>query len=151
MAIEDDIAFLEGVPTLGQLGRQALRILAIGADMRHLRAGEVLFRAGEEADGAFVIQEGRIALAPTAAPAVTVGPGTLLGESALFTNTRRAATATALEPASLLRIPRPLFLRMLDSFPSTARKLRDIMALRLDQSDRELAGVRAKLDAYEPK
>jgi CRP-like cAMP-binding protein len=152
MPIEDDIAFLERVPTLGQLGRQALRILAIGAETRYIRGGQVLFSAGEDADGAFVIQEGRFSLSPSGdGDAVTVGPGTLLGELALFTEIRRPATATALESATVLRIPRPLFIKMLDSFPGAARKLREILTARLDQSERELVSVRAVLDSYEPK
>ena len=48
MAIDDDIAFFERVPTLGLLGRQALRILAIGAETRQVDRGEVLFSAGEQ-------------------------------------------------------------------------------------------------------
>ena len=43
MSIEDDIAFLERVPTLALLGRDALRILAIGAESRYLHDGNVLF------------------------------------------------------------------------------------------------------------
>jgi CRP-like cAMP-binding protein len=152
MPIEDDIAFLERVPTLGQLGRQALRILAIGAETRYIRGGQVLFSAGEDADGAYVVQEGRFSLSPSGdSGTVTVGPCTLLGELALVTETRRPATATALESATVLRIPRPLFIKMLDSFPATARKLREILATRLDQSERELGSVRAVLDSYEPK
>jgi CRP-like cAMP-binding protein len=150
MTIEDDISFFERVPTLSMLGRQALRVLAIGAETRFIHGGEVLFNAGDDADGAFVIQEGRFALSSGGTPdesAVTVGPGTLLGEVALFTETRRPATATALEPATVLRIPRPLFIKMLDSFPDTARKLREILATRLDQSAREITNVRSVLDA----
>ena len=55
MTIEDDISFFERVPTLSLLGRQALRILAIGAQTRYVHGGEVLFNAGDEADGGFVI------------------------------------------------------------------------------------------------
>jgi CRP-like cAMP-binding protein len=154
MTIEDDISFFERVPTLNLLGRQALRILAIGAQTRHVHGGEVLFNAGDEADGGFVIQEGRFNIAPATSEdgrAIVVGPYTLLGEVALFTQSRRAATATALEPSSVLLIPRPLFLKMLDSFPDGARKLRDIFAGRLTQSTREISNLRAVLDAYERK
>ena len=35
MTIEDDIAFLERIPSLRLLGRDALRILAIGAESRY--------------------------------------------------------------------------------------------------------------------
>jgi CRP-like cAMP-binding protein len=150
MTIEDDIAFFERVPTLSMLGRQALRILAIGAETRYIHGGEVLFNAGDEADGGFVVQEGRFNLSsPEEGRDVTVGPFTLLGEVALFTETKRPATATALEPSTVLLIPRPLFIKMLDSFPDAARKLRDILANRLDQSSREIGNVRAALDVHE--
>jgi CRP-like cAMP-binding protein len=151
MAIEDDITFLERVPTLSLLGRQALRILAIGAETRYIHSGEVLFKRGDEADGAYVIQEGRFKLSSNDGNELTVGPCTLLGEVALFSETRRPATARALEPSTVLRIPRFLFIRMLDSFPEAARKLREILAARLDQATREISNVRAVLDAHEPK
>ena len=151
MTTEDDISFFERVPTLSMLGRQALRILAIGAETRYIHGGEVLFNFGDEADGGFVIQEGRFNLSSEDSRDVTVGPFTLLGEVALFTETRRPTTATAIEPSTVLRIPRPLFVKMLDSFPDAARKLREIMATRLDQASREIHGVRDVLDAHEPK
>jgi CRP-like cAMP-binding protein len=152
MAIDDDIAFLERVPTLGLLGRPALRILAIGAETRYVHGGEVLFSAGDEADGGFVIQEGRFNLSSSEdGRDLTVGPCTLLGEVALFAETKRPATAKALEPATVLCIPRPLFIRMLDSFPDAANKLREILAGRVDQATREIANVGAFLDAHEPK
>jgi CRP-like cAMP-binding protein len=152
MAIDDDIAFLERVPTLGLLGRPALRILAIGAETRHVHGGEVLFNAGDEAEGGFVVQAGRFQLSSSDdGKDLTVGPCTLLGEVALFAETKRPATAKALEPATVLIIPRPLFIRMLDSFPDSARKQRETLAGRLDQATREIVNVRAFLDAHEPK
>ena len=152
MAIDDDIAFLERVPTLGLLGRAALRILAIGAETRHVHGGEVLFNAGDEAEGGFVVQAGRFQLSSSEdGKDLTVGPCTLLGEVALFAETKRPATAKALEPATVLIIPRPLFIRMLDSFPDAAHKLRETLAGRLDQATREIVNVRDFLDAHEPK
>src|SRR5688572_4358258 len=98
MTIEDDIALLQGVPTLALLGREPLRILAIGAENRYVHDGEVLFREGEVADGGYVVQEGSFRLvsegAGSAARDAVVGPGTLLGELALITETRRPLTAT---------------------------------------------------------
>lgn len=149
MTIEDDIAFFERVPTLGLLGRDALRILAIGAESRYVHGGEVLFAAGDEADAGFVIQEGTFSLStgPVSEPLV-VGRGALLGELALITETRRPATATAVEPSTVLRIPRTLFLKMLDGFPDTAAKLRDILATRSNQATADIYGVRGALDGY---
>jgi CRP-like cAMP-binding protein len=149
MSIEDDIAFFERVPTLAVLGRDALRILAIGAENRYVPNGEVLFSVGEQADAGFVIQEGSFTLVPQegeAARTITVGPGTLLGELALLTETTRPVTATALEPSTVLRIPRGLFLKMLEGFPAAASKLRDTMAKRITESARDISAVRAVLD-----
>ena len=84
--------FFERVPTLGLLGRAALRILAIGAESRYVHRGEVLFKAGESADCGFVVQEGSFRLSPRGADgtkSLTVGVGTLLGELAMFTETTR--------------------------------------------------------------
>jgi CRP-like cAMP-binding protein len=151
MAIEDDINLLATVPTLSLLGRQALRILAIGAETRYIHSGEVLFKAGDDAEGGFVVQEGRFSLSQPGGGETLFGPRTLLGELALFTETRRPATAKALEPSTVLCIPRPLFIRMLDSFPDVARKLREIIAVRLDESTRDISKLRPVLDAPERK
>jgi CRP-like cAMP-binding protein len=149
MTIEDDIAFFERVPTLGLLGRDALRILAIGAENRYVHSGEVLFTAGDPADSGFVIQEGTFSVASRESEGgrtITVGAGTLLGELALVTETTRPATATALEASTVMRIPRSLFLKMLEGFPASARKLRDVMASRINDSSRDITQVRGVLD-----
>jgi CRP-like cAMP-binding protein len=61
----------------------------------------------------------------------------------------RLATATAIEPTTVIRISRSLFTRMLEGYPAAARKLRDAMATRVDQMARELGGVKAALDTGE--
>ena len=50
MSIEDDVALLERVPTLRLLGKDALRMLAIGSEQRNFGRGDVLFNfyAGDE-------------------------------------------------------------------------------------------------------
>jgi len=148
MGLEEDIAFFERVPTLAALGKQALRILAIGAETRHLQSGAVLFYAGELADGAYVVQEGLLLLEPdTLAEGneITVGPGTLIGEMALLTNTVCQATAIAKEPTVVVRIPRNLFRKMLEGYPAAAERLRDNMTERLQAWSEELASVKIAL------
>jgi CRP-like cAMP-binding protein len=146
MTIEDDIAFFERVPTLNLLGRAALRILAIGAESRFVHPGDVLFYAGDTADSAYVIQEGSFSLVPRdKVEEIVAGRGTLLGELAMITATRRLATATALEPSTVIRISRGLFLKMLEGYPETALKLRDALSARTDQWTREMENVRTNL------
>jgi CRP-like cAMP-binding protein len=149
MPLEDDIAFLEDVPTLALLGRPALRILAIGTETKKIASGAVLFYAGDLADCGYVVQEGSFMLEddrPGKHEETHVGPGTLLGDLALITDTVRTETATAQEPSIVIRIPRSLFLKMLEGYPEAARSLRDAMAEQLATLNRSLDSVRAKLE-----
>jgi len=69
----------------------------------------------------------------------------LLGEAALLAQSQRPATAVAREDAVILRISRTMFLRMLDSYPEAAQRLRELIAARADQWAREMENVRAAL------
>ena len=60
MSIDDDVALLERVPTLRLLGRESLRMLAIGSEQREVARGAVLFQQGDDADSGFVVQRGAI-------------------------------------------------------------------------------------------
>jgi CRP-like cAMP-binding protein len=151
MAIEDDIAFFERVPVLAVLGKQALRVLAIGAETRQLPSGAVLFYAGELTDGGYIVQQGSLVLEPAtpiSGKDYSVGPGTLLGELALLTDTVSPVTAIANEPTVLIRISRSLFRKMLEGYPGSAQRMRDVMAERVDHWTRELTVVKR---ALEPK
>jgi len=154
MGLEDDVALFEQVPPLAALGKQALRILAIGAETRHLQSGAVLFYAGELADGGYIVQEGTLLLEPgtlSEGKEVTVGPGTLVGELALMTNTVCQSTAIAKEPTVVVRIPRNLFRKMLEGYPAAAEKLRESMTQRLETWAQELSTVKRALEASDKR
>jgi CRP-like cAMP-binding protein len=150
LSIEDDIAFLGRVPTFAKFGYAALQIIAIGSETRHLVDGETLFRAGETTDAGYVIQEGSLQLTThdprLTEPTITFGPGTLIGELALLTETVCSATATAPEPTTVIRISRNLFRKVLEGFPEPARLMRDRFAVRADQASTELVRIRALLE-----
>jgi CRP-like cAMP-binding protein len=150
MSLEDDIAFLERVPILALLGREPLRILAIGAESRFIQDGDILFREGELADAGYVVQEGAFALESEHSRRGTkpevAGPGMLLAELALLTETACRATATATEPSAVVRIPRKLFLKMLEGYPDAAQRLRATIATRASRAVEEIAGLRERFD-----
>jgi CRP-like cAMP-binding protein len=149
MTIEDDISFLGQVPTFAQLGFSTLQIVAIGSEAKQLADGEILFRAGETTDAAYVIREGSLRLT-TSDPrrfdqGVTFGPGTLIGELALVTETVCSATAIAVEPTTVIRISRSLFCKVLEGFPESARLMRDRFAERASLASDELSRLREVL------
>ena len=155
MGIEDDISVLERVATFSVLGRDALRILAIGAEGRSLAMGEVLFNVGDAADAGFVIQLGAISLkegpADGAGPIAVAYAGTLLGEFALLTETMRPMTAIAREPTKVLRITRTLFLKMLEGFPDAAVRLRSHIASRTSRAAQDIADVGTAINPNVPR
>ncbi len=149
MALEDDIVIFQHVPTFAVLGKQALRILAIGAESRTLQSGAVLFHAGDHADAGYLVQQGSVLLeqgAGAEGESYTVGAGTLLAELALFTDVVSPVTATAQEPTTVLRISRSLFHKTLEGYPIAAKKLRDTIARRVDAWTQDLTGMQKMID-----
>src|SRR5215470_16144027 len=153
MSLEDDIDFLERVPSLGLLGCEPLRILAIGAESRFIQDGDILFREGELADAGYVVQEGSFTLRSErwrrAGKPVLVGPGVLLGELALLTEAACSVTATAAEPSAVVRIPRKLFLKVLEGYPEAAQRLRSLIATRATRALDEISSVRPNFDTIQ--
>ncbi|MBU3888874.1 MULTISPECIES: cyclic nucleotide-binding domain-containing protein [Methylosinus] len=141
MALDDDIANLRRIPLFEDFEIEALRLLTFSAETKLLRAGDALFRRGEPSDGGFILTNGSIALEKhdDGRPAERVlRPFALIGETALITETTRPATAIAREPATILKITRALFLRILEEFPATATRVRARVAARLTHFAKEL-------------
>jgi len=144
MSIEDDIGLLAQVPTFRVLGGEALRMLAIGAELRTFAAGDVLFQAGEAADAGYVVRSGSFRITSGRHETIA-GPGALIGELALVVGTPRPAAAVALDRAEVLRIARSLFQRVLESDPEAARRLRDEFMVRSSQAISDLTLVGGRL------
>ncbi|BBU61156.1 cyclic nucleotide-binding protein [Methylosinus sp. C49] len=141
MALDDDIANLRRIPLFEDFEVEALRLLTFSAETKLLRAGDALFRRGEPSDGGYILTNGSIALEKhdDGRPADKVlRPFALIGETALITETTRPVTAIAREPATILKITRALFLRILEEFPNTATRVRARVATRLTQLAQEL-------------
>ncbi len=144
MSIEDDIALFERVPALNLLGMAALQVLAIGAEQRDFRKDDELFRAGDQADAGFVVRQGMFRVT-SGDHEIVAGPGSLIGELALMVPMARPATATALEPSSVVRLSRSLFQRVLESHPEAARRLRDDLAAQTSSVSDALMRLSTKL------
>ena len=154
MALDDDMALLGRQPLLSLMERDALRLLAFAAESRILRAGDVLFRAGEPSDGAILVVSGTIAVTTQddGRPAEEiVGPGALIGELSLFSSLPRPATAIAREPTQVMRLPRSVMRRVLGESPDSAEAIMAAIGDRLRGFVRELKAVQEALGAIDPK
>ena len=98
MSIEDDVALLERVPTLRLLGTTALRMVAIGSEQRDFAQGDLLFKAGDDADAGYVVQRGAFRIEDGAGAEIVAGPGALrytsTGPDRMMANTYGDASGT---------------------------------------------------------
>ncbi|WP_442754375.1 cyclic nucleotide-binding domain-containing protein [Methylocystis sp. JAN1] len=134
MTLDDDIDNLTRIPLFAIFETGALRNLAFASETGLLRAGDILFRRGEESDGGYILTMGSVALTThdDGRPANHVlRPWALIGEMALVAPSLRPVTALALEPTTVLKINRTIFHQILEQHPATAARARDFFRQRL--------------------
>ncbi|MGH7284553.1 MAG: Crp/Fnr family transcriptional regulator [Polyangiaceae bacterium] len=106
---------------------------------REFRAGEVLFREGEDGREMFVIQGGKVQVSKRVGeqerPIAVLGRGEFLGEMAILNNKPRSATATVIEDATCLVIDKRTLESMITNNTEIAVRLIKKLAARLDASD----------------
>jgi len=143
MSLESDVKRMAGTPPFHLLPREALQLLAFSCEKRGCKTGQTLFSEGDEADGAWLVLEGEIVLT-TKDGERRAGPGALIGETALIAEVSRRATAKVAGDASVLKIPRATFRRVLGEFPDAAVKVRALAAARMGKLLGALEAVRVR-------
>lgn len=120
---------LKGAP------RSDLRLLAEMALRARARKGEDLFEAGDPADGVYVVATGLLGVIPPGHADMVreLGPGELLGEYGLALDSRRTATARALDDTDLLFIDYRRFRAFLVQRPESLFVLFQTAVLRLSE------------------
>ncbi len=90
---------------------------------RAYRAGEGIFAEGEAADTVFYIQSGKVKLSVHSeqgkeAVVGLLGPDEFFGEACLAGQARRLATAVALMESNIVRVEKPIILRLIHDDPA---------------------------------
>jgi SulP family sulfate permease len=122
------------VRTLGDAahGRRLLRYV----DRLVIATGDVLVREGDVTDDIYFVESGTLtaSVASKAGAAIrirTMGPGTVIGEVALYTRKPRTASVVAESPCTLHRLSRSALEAMLRDDPDTAATLQSWFAERM--------------------
>ena len=149
MSLDRDITFLSRIPLFAGLETEQLRLLAFSAGHLELAPGQVLFREGATADSAYIVAFGGVEISVMQGQKRQVltscEAGSLIGETALFIETRRPVTATAIASCELIEIDRKLMTRMLNEYPHVAVKIRSKLAGRLAATVSELDKIQDSL------
>src|SRR5215218_9126176 len=141
---EETAALLGRVPVFEALRPEDLARVADVAVPRSFRAGEVVFREGDDSDTCYVVRTGH-ARAIREHPdgrqitLATFGPGDIFGELAMFDAERRSATVEASDDLEVLGILGGDMRRLLRRHPDMTVKLVIALGRRLRAANERLA------------
>jgi len=109
---------------------------------RHFAAGTVIFRDGETAEHAFLLQSGRVRLLKRVGSMErslrVARPGDLFGELALLQASLQHATAVALEDSVALALDRATFRQVLSSNPEVGARMLEQLIRRLRDAEDQI-------------
>lgn len=125
---------LAGLPLFSTCRPDELRRVAKLVDEVVVPPGTVLCTEGTSGREAFVVADGRVSVSTDGRPVAVLGPGELVGETALLTGGVRTATVTALVPTRLFVIEARRFSSLFGAAPEVGRKMAAILAGRLAQA-----------------
>jgi len=102
---------------------------AIG-DAEHFRTTSVLFRAGDENMGIFLVCRGRVCLRVPHAPELdrVFLAGSVLGLPSTFTGNPYSLTAAAVADSDVVQIPRKDFLDLMSTRPELCREATQLLS-----------------------
>lgn len=107
--------------------------------------GMAIFDEGEEATDLCFVVIGRVKIVKTGPERDIIlglfGPGEPIGAVALFEGKRFPASAVALEPSTILRVPEREFFATIDDHPEITRRLLQGLMLRQFEITRRLADL----------
>jgi CRP/FNR family transcriptional regulator, cyclic AMP receptor protein len=135
-----NVETLRQVPLFESLDDEAAHELCELLDSLDCKAGEVLFRAGDEGNAMYLIEEGKVRIFVRAKDGheVTLTElqrGDFFGEMVLLDGKPRSADARVAEDARLAVLSREHFLSFARSNPNVALEMLTALANRLRQTD----------------
>ena len=143
MSLEQEVELIRQFPIFAKIQPAMQKLLCFSAERLTFSAGQVMFKAGDMGDAAYVIIEGKVEISvPTpSGPIVvnTVGRNDIIGESAIFGDVPRTATATAVSKLETLRISKELFEKIIRENPDAALELIRVLAGRLANTTAQLS------------
>src|SRR5262245_58487486 len=116
------------------------------AQVLQLKAGGVLFAAGDAGDGCYRLDKGLLKVMVTSTDGedrivAILGPGTVVGELAMIDRMPRSASVVALRDSVLRFVSREAYDKRVLAHAETKQALLEILALRLRQADEGLAAA----------
>jgi CRP-like cAMP-binding protein len=140
----DDVPLLASSELFSSLDADALARVTLKASTSRLERNDTLFNEGEEAREMFVVRSGRIGMAKRSTDGreslvALMEAGDLFGETPLFDQAPRPASARALERSAVVRVPFDVVRGELDACPGLLWEVAALLAKRLRAAGAALA------------
>ncbi|MGA2490246.1 MAG: cyclic nucleotide-binding domain-containing protein [Anaerolineales bacterium] len=136
MQLADKIDALRASEALASLSETELRVLAMCAKDANFDLDQVIFEEGQPGEALYILLDGEVELASVEEKKSlqALGPGSLFGEHALFTEEPYPLTAVTVSKAHVLILEREVFLEMVQYYPNIAISLLRNLAGRFEKA-----------------
>jgi CRP/FNR family transcriptional regulator, cyclic AMP receptor protein len=150
-AQEQDVCRLREFPAFERFSDEDLRRLVQAAHHASQSVPWPLIREQTPSEDCFILLSGEVGVYVGQDRVALLGPGEVIGESALRRGKLRSATVTTIGPAEFLRIERDDFARLLDEIPAL-RETMEATAARHASADAspQAKPARSKVNATVP-
>ncbi len=136
------IEILKNVPLFAKLDKQNLEVLSRIIVERKFDKGSVIVSQGESGIGFYIIESGKVEVYREKDGEKfklnEISGGEFFGEMALFDELPRTATVVALEPTNCYIITNWHFRGVIDSNPSVAAQMLEVIAKRFSQLNEQI-------------
>jgi CRP-like cAMP-binding protein len=146
--MDDAAAILARADFFSMCDDEQRRMLGFASDRRHVDADDIIYKAGDVPQGAYVLIEGTIKArnigVEAGKPYALSEPGSVVSAMALILDKPRPVTISAVTDCELLFVPRSAFLKLVRQYPELAQKA-------VQRIEGELSGYLTALDPLKRK
>jgi CRP-like cAMP-binding protein len=143
MSLATEVDLIRRVPIFSAIGPDKQKLLCFSSERLTFEPGQVMFREGDSADAAYVVIDGTVEITvdtPSGPLLVnTLGESDVVGETAIFGDVPRTATATAKTRLEALRVCKDLFFELVHDNADAAMEINRILATRLANTTARLS------------
>jgi CRP-like cAMP-binding protein len=135
--LSSDVSSLQQIPMFRDIEGARLKLIALASERFNYRAGDLLLREGDRADGVFVILDGkaRVVVGAAEVRVAEVGAGAVVGEMGVVLDRPYSGTIIAETPLTALRIEKRTFLDLLAKVPQFSLAMIRELASRLIETN----------------
>ncbi len=139
--LERDAETLRNIPLFAGLPMPRLKLIAYTAEVVRFAPGEVIVQQGDAADAVYILTEGEAEVWLRDPDGVeinlaTMGPNSLIGETAVICKGRRTATVRARDRVTTFKISDKVFLDLLRQSSEIGMQVIKVLAERLERTSR---------------